>query len=79
MDKSIEGARMTLKEAVIGLEKFYKSKPDPFIYYFQIVLDSKSDEIAQIFSEASAEDKRRIHNIMVEIDPANLSKYEVLK
>lgn len=79
MDKSIEGARMTIKESIIQLERFYKSKPDPFMHYFQVLMDAKSKEIADIFSEASAEDKRRVHNIMVEVDPSNLDKYEVLK
>ncbi len=79
MDKTIEGGRMTIKESIVELEKFYNSKPDPFMHYFQVVMESKSDEITQIFSKASAEDKRRVLNIMVKIDPANLSKYEGLK
>ena len=79
MDKSIEGARMTIKESLINLERFHKSKPDPFMHYFQIVLESKSEEIVDIFSEANAEDKRRIYTIMVKLDPANISKYEPLK
>jgi hypothetical protein len=79
MDKSLEGARMTIKESIVELERFYKSKPDPFMHYFQVVLESKSAEIVDIFSEASAEDKRVIYNIMTRVDPANLSKYEALK
>ncbi len=79
MDKTLEGGRMTIKESIIELEKFYNSKPDPFMHYFQVVMESKSDEITQIFSKASDEDKRRILNIMVKIDPANLSKYDGLK
>ncbi len=79
MDKSIEGARMTIKESLIDLERFYKSKRSPAMHYFRVVLESKSDEIVEIFSEAAAEDKRRVFNIMVEIDPANISKYEALK
>jgi len=79
MDKSIEGARMTIKETIINLERFHKSKPDPFMHYFQVVLDSKSEEIVDIFSEATIEDKRRVYNTMVKVDPANLSKYEALK
>jgi hypothetical protein len=79
MDKSIEGARMTIKESIINLERFHKSKPDPFMHYFQVLLDSKSEEIVEIFSEASAEDKRRIYNIMVRADPANRTKYDAIK
>ncbi|MGD2034720.1 MAG: DUF4835 family protein, partial [Bacteroidales bacterium] len=79
MDKSIEGARMTIKEAIIDLEKFYNSKPDPFMHFFQVLLESKATEITDIFADASMEDKRRIFNVMVKIDPANVSKYEPLK
>ena len=79
MDKSVEGARMTIKDSLIELEKFHSSKPDPFMHYFQVVLDAKSNEIVQIFSAASSEDKRRIINIMTKIDPANINKYDALK
>jgi len=79
MDKSIESARMTIKEALIELERFHKSKPDPFMHFFKVVFESKSEEIVEIFSEANSEDKRRIYNIMVELSPANVSKYEPLK
>jgi hypothetical protein len=79
MGQSLEKGRMIIKDAVIELEKFYDSKPDPFMYYFQIVLDSKADEIVQIFSQASPEDKKKIFNIMVKVDPASPSKYAPLK
>jgi hypothetical protein len=46
------------------------------MYYLQIVLDSKSDEIVNIFAEAFPEEKSRVLQIMNEIDPGNKSKYE---
>jgi hypothetical protein len=79
MDQNIERGRGVIKDAVISLEKFVDAKPDPFLFYFQIVLDSKSDEIVQIFSQALAEDKRRIFDIMIKADPSNAAKYGPLK
>ena len=79
LDNSLERGRMVIKDALIELEKFYNSKPDPFMHYFQVTLDAKADEIVQIFSEANQADKQRVYNIMTKIDPANTSKYERLK
>lgn len=79
MSQSVDKGRLVIKDAVIELEKFYDSKPDPFMYLFQVTLDSKSDEIVQVFSQAPAEDKKRIFNIMVKVDPANPTKYQSLK
>jgi hypothetical protein len=79
MDQNIEKGRGVIKDAVVDLEKFFDAKPDPFLFYFQVILDSKSDEIVQIFSQSSAEDKKKILDIMVKIDPANPAKYASLK
>jgi hypothetical protein len=79
MDQSSDRARLVIKDEVLNLEKFYNAKPDPFIHYFQVVLESKSDEIVQIFSQAPAEEKRRVQLAMVKIDPANPAKYASLK
>ncbi len=79
MDDALERGRMVIQESVIEMERFYKNKPDPFVHYFQVVLDAKATEIVQIFSEAQPADKTKIFNIMSNIDPANTSRYESLK
>ena len=79
LDNSIERGRMVIKEAIIELEKFYKDKPDPFIHYFNVLIDSKGDEIVDIFSEAPQMDRQRIHTIMTSVDPANAGKYAPLQ
>jgi hypothetical protein len=79
MEDALERGRMVIRESVIELERFFKSKPDPFMHYFQIVLDAKASEIVQVFSEAQPADKTRIFNVLSNIDPANTSRYESLK
>jgi hypothetical protein len=78
LDNSIDKGRMVIKDAIIKLEKLYNDKPDPFMHYFQVVLDSKADEIVQLFSGAPPEDKSRIYAVMVKIDPGNINKYTPL-
>jgi hypothetical protein len=78
-DDAMVRGRTVIRESVIELERFYRSKPDPFMHYFQILLDAKANEIVQIFSEAPPADKTRIYTVMTTIDPANTSRYESLK
>lgn len=79
LDNSIEKGRLVIKEAIIDLQKLYKDKPDPFMHFFQVVLQAKADEIVQIFSQASQQDKQRIYSVMTTIDPANAAKYAPLQ
>ena len=48
----------------------------PLCTYLQIVMEAKSDELINIFSEAFPEEKSRVVQILTEIDPANKAKYE---
>jgi hypothetical protein len=63
-------------ESLRLVQEVYRRKPDPFMYYLQLVLDAKSDELINIFSEAFPEEKSRVVQILTEIDPANKAKYE---
>ncbi len=76
MESSISEARTSMVESLRLIQDVYRRKPDPFMYFVQIVIDSKSDELINIFSEAFPEEKSRVVQILTEIDPANKAKYE---
>jgi hypothetical protein len=76
MESRIGEARISIVESLRLLQDVFRQKPDPFMYYLQIVLDAKSDELVNIFSEAFPEEKSRVVQILTEIDPANKTKYE---
>ncbi|HUX56606.1 MAG TPA: DUF4835 family protein [Bacteroidales bacterium] len=76
MESSISEARTSMVESLRLIQEVYRRKPDPFMYLVQIVIDSKSDELINIFSEAFPEEKSRVVQILTEIDPANNAKYE---
>ena len=76
MESRITEARTSMVESLRMLQEVYRRKPDPFMYALQIVLEAKSDELVNIYSEAFPEEKSRVMQILTEIDPANKTKYE---
>jgi hypothetical protein len=76
MESKIGEARNNIVESLKLIQEIYRKKPDPFMYFVQIVIDAKSDELVNIFSEAFPEEKSRVIQILTEIDPANKTKYE---
>lgn len=79
LESSITEGRTGMVETIRRLQDVYRSRPDPFMYYLSIVLDSKSEEIVNIFSDAFPEEKSRVVQILTEIDPANKSNYEKIQ
>jgi hypothetical protein len=76
LESRITEARNNMAESLKLLQEVYRKKPDPFMYFLSIVIDSKSDELINIYSEAFPEEKSRVVQILTEIDPANKAKYE---
>jgi hypothetical protein len=74
MSDNIEQGRISIMESVEQLQMAYRERPN--LYLMQLVMNSKSDELKNIFSQASPMDKTRAVNILTEIDPANASKYQ---
>lgn len=75
MESRLAEARTGMVESLRLLQEVFRKKPDPFMYYLQVVLDAKSDELVNIFSLAFPEEKSRVVEILNEIDPANKAKY----
>jgi hypothetical protein len=76
LESRVTEGRNNIVESLRLLQEVFRKKPDPFMYYLTIIIDAKSDELINIFSEAFPEEKSRVVQILTEIDPANKSKYE---
>jgi hypothetical protein len=76
MESKIAEARNSIVESLKLMQDVYRARPDPFMYLIQIIMESKADELINIFSDAFPEEKSRVLQILTEIDPANKSKYE---
>lgn len=79
MEKSVERGRLGVTESISILERFSKNKPDPFTYLFSIILETKSDEIVNIYQEAPQPEKLKIKSTLMSIDPAGARKYGSLE
>ena len=71
-----EDARFEITEALESLKSIHRQNPSAFI--LKLFFDAKSDEIVNIYSEAFPNEKARIINTLIEIDPSNSSKYQTL-
>ena len=76
MESRITEARSNVIESLRLIQEVYRRKPDPFMYLVQVVMESKSDELINIFSGSFPEERGRAVEILTEIDPANKGKYE---
>jgi hypothetical protein len=76
LEAKLGEARNNMAESLRQMADVYRRRPDPYMYFFQVILDAKADEIINVFSGAFPEEKSRVVQIMTEIDPANKSKYE---
>ena len=76
LESRVSEARASIVESLRLVQEVYRRKPDPFMYLVQIVLDARTDEFVNIFSESFPEEKGRVVEILTEIDPSNKTKYE---
>lgn len=74
MADDANSARVIITESLEGLEKIYLQEPSSFI--LRVFFDSKADEIINIYSSASPNEKSRIVKLLKKIDPANTTRYE---
>jgi len=73
-DKMID-ARTSIAESLTLLQNVHKNRPDPFMHFFQVILDAKSDEFVSVFQEAMDDEKKRISTLLSQIDPTHGDKY----
>ena len=64
MESKIAEARTSIVESLKLVQDVYRKKPDPFMYFVQIVMESKSDEIINIFYLTGDYDKSLGHAIL---------------
>ena len=60
MESKIGEARTSIVESLRLIQDVFRRKPDPFMYFLQLIIDAKSDELVNVFSEAFPEEKGRV-------------------
>jgi len=65
--------RSEIADALKNMQRVYRAKPDTYIN--RIFFDAKSDELVNIFSKGSSDEKGRVMVVLTECDPSNSGKY----
>ncbi|MFP4060655.1 MAG: DUF4835 family protein [Bacteroidota bacterium] len=76
MSEKPEEGRAQVAEGIELLQDIYRDKPDPFMHLLQVIIDAKSTEFVQVFSESFTEEKNRVYAMLTEIDASNSNRYE---
>ncbi len=66
--------RSEIADALKNMQRVYRSKPDTYVN--RLFFDAKSDELVNIFSKGSTDEKGRVMTILSECDPSNSGKYQ---
>jgi len=74
-DDSAKG-RINIMEAVKKVDQVQRLYPN--CYAINVFANTKGDELMEIFSGVSQEEKKQMHRLLLSIDPANAPKYNRL-
>jgi hypothetical protein len=77
MSDNINKGRKNIAEALPALGELDKQKQGAMLN--QVFFSAKAEEIVSIFSKSDPIERTKIYNILADADPANITKYEVLK
>jgi len=79
MNEQVADGRDEALTALLDIQRVYRERPDPYMFFLKLFFDAKADEIVNIFSEAPQQDRSRVYQMLVEMDKANEQKYKKLQ
>lgn len=71
-----EQGRDAILNAIANLQSVYER--NPMCYFLQLLIESKRDEIIQVFSQGEMKIRTEASNIMKAIDPSQSSRYDAM-
>ena len=74
MAEKPEQAREAMFNAVEQLQRIYER--NPMCYFLQLLIESKREEIIQVFSQGEMKLRTGVANVMKTIDPSQTSRYD---
>lgn len=76
MSEKPEEGRAAITKTLEYLQAIHATYPT--CYYLQVILDTKRDEIINVYSQGSQQEKTRVANILKEIDPSQATAYDAI-
>ena len=76
MTENLQEGRTAILESIKELKKVYQDRPNS--YLMQVLFDAKADEIVNVFSAGSMDEKNQAVQVLNLVDPAHTSKYNTI-
>lgn len=76
MSERPDAGRAAILKSLEYLQTVYTSYPTCF--FLQLIVEAKRDEIINVFSEGTQQEKTKASNIMKQIDPSKSSQYDAI-
>jgi len=76
MHDNVAQARAEISESLELLQEVHREEPDPYMFYMKLVIEAKSNEFVNVYSESPVGESERVYNILAEIDPSHSEKYK---
>jgi len=76
MSEDVDGGRAAVFDALKALRPVYNDRPGSFL--MQFFFTAKSDEIVSLFQQGTAEEKTQVTQLLNQIDPGNIAKYNTI-
>ena len=76
MSEHPEQGREAILNAIANLQSVYER--NPMCYFLQLIIESKRDEIIQVFSQGEMKIRTEASNIMKTVDPSQSSRYDAM-
>lgn len=74
ISKDAAGARANLSSILEDISRTNKSYPDT--YLIKLFTYTKHNEIIEIFKQGTPQEKQKVHQAMIQMDPANTGSYQ---
>jgi hypothetical protein len=71
---NVADSRAAITDNLAELRKVYNDKPNSFL--MQVFFTTKADELINLFSQATSDEKNRAIQVLTLVDPANTLKYQ---
>jgi hypothetical protein len=76
MHDDMAQARTNVFESLELLREVHREQPDPYMFFMNLVLEAKTNEFINVFSESPQSQAERAYEILAEIDPSQSEKYK---
>jgi hypothetical protein len=76
MHDEVAQARANVFESLELLREVHREQPDPYMFFMNLMLEAKSNEFINVFSESPQSQAERAYEILAEIDPSQGEKYK---